>query len=545
MKNFSSRTILWLIFAMSSLFLWSSWQAEHAPIETAQVAQSEQKTADNAAVTPVSTQSVAPKGDVITLENDVLRLKINTEGGVVQFAELLQYKNSHDGKSNVLLLNSDAQNLYLARSGLANKELGLNHKTTFTSTAPSAVLTQGQDSVSVTLSAQNNGVTLRKVYTLKRGSYSVDVSHEVDNASSAAIAPNVYLEIARDASQIGDSVFYSTFTGPVIYNEDNKFKKITFEDIAKDGAKGQFTEKADNGWVGLVQHYFVSAWVVNDKMERQFYTNTVQTAPVAAYSVGEILSLGSVEPAAKKQISAQFYVGPQDQDTLATVAKGLDLSVDYGWLTMISKPLYALLAFLQSFISNWGWTIIAMTLLVKLVLFPLNAASFKSMAKMKVLAPRLKALQEQYGDDKMKLNQAMMALYKEEKVNPAGGCLPMLAQMPIFIGFYYVLQAAVEMRGAPWVGWIKDLSTPDPYYILPVLMIVTMLIQTKLNPKPADPLQAKMMTWMPLMFGFTFLFFPSGLVLYWVVSNIFSIVQQQYMNKKFGINESLISLKSE
>ena len=543
MKNFSSRTILWLVFALSSLFLWTNWQAQHAPIETVQT--TEQKPADNATIAPVNAQGVTPKGAAVTLENDVMRLKINTEGGVLQFVELLKYKTTHDANSNVLLLNNEAQNVYIARSGLANAEIGLNHKSVFTSNTPTAVLTQGQDAVSVTLTAQNNGVTLRKIYTLKRGSYSVDVKHEVENGSAAAIVPNLYLDITRDASQIGDSMFYSTYTGPVIYNEEKKLKKITFEEIAKDGAKDKFTEKADNGWVGLVQHYFVSAWVVNDKMDRQFYTRTEQTSPVAAYSVGEILPLGTIEPAAKKQLDAQFYVGPQDQKVLATVAPGLELSVDYGWLTMISKPLYWLLDFLHKFIGNWGWTIIAMTLLVKLALFPLTAASFKSMAKMKLLAPRLKSLQEQHSDDKMKLNQAMMALYKEEKVNPAGGCLPMLLQMPVFIGFFYVLQAAVEMRGAPWMGWIKDLSTPDPLYILPVLMMITMFVQTKLNPKPADPMQAKMMLWMPLVFGFTFFFFPSGLVLYWVVSNIFSIVQQHYMNKKFGIKESLISLKSE
>lgn len=553
MKNFSLRSMLWLVFGFSIFMLWQNWQIQNAPIKSSVetiVQTSTTMPSNNVISAPKSVEGAVPQGKKIILQNDVLKLEINTEGGVIQFAQLLKFNGTDKKDEKIVLLNTFGKDIYVAQSGLSDASLGLNHKTKFTSNINQAVMKEADDSISVILTASNNGITLRKTYALKRGSYAVDVINEVENQSSVAISPIVYLSITRDPSQMGNSNFYSTYTGPVIHNEVNKFKKITFEDIAKDDNKtnvaDRYSDKADNGWVAMVQHYFVSAWAVNDKIERTFYTRAGdKSAPVTTYSVGELFSLGIIEPATKKQLNSQFYVGPQDSKILDTVAPGLSLSVDYGWATMIAKPLHWFLTFLHQFLGNWGWAIIVMTLLVKLALFPLTAASFKSMAKMKLLAPKLKALQEQHGDDKMKLNQSMMALYKDEKVNPAGGCLPMLLQMPIFISFYYVLQAAIEMRGAPWLGWIRDLSAPDPLYILPALMMLTMFIQTKLNPKPADPMQAKMMLFMPLLFGVTFFFFPSGLVLYWVVSNIFSIVQQHIMNKNFGINDSLLPSKSD
>lgn len=548
MKNFSSRTILWLVFAFSILFLWTNWQVEHAPVVATPAAQTTvaANNGSSAAVLPAAEQSVAPKGQSIVLENDVLRLKINTEGGIVEYAELLAHKDAKDKTKNQVLFNTQNDQFYVSRSGLANKELGLNHQSVFTTTATEAVMKDGQNDIGVSLTAQNNGVGLTKTYTLKRGSYLVDVNHEVVNSGAAAITPQLYLDLTRDGNQTDSSFFYPTFTGAVVYNDDKKFKKLTFEEIGNKKADDMYTKTADNGWVGMLQHYFVSAWVLpnNEKRAREFYTRSAVGTPTT-YSVGELIPMGSIAPAASAQLMTQLYVGPQDQKVLGDIATGLERSVDYGWATMIAEPIHWLMNTIHDFIPNWGWTIIALTILVKLLLFPLNAASFKSMAKMKLLAPRLKALQEQYKDDKMKLNQAMMALYKQEKVNPAGGCLPMLLQMPIFLALFYVLQAAVEVRGAPWLGWIHDLSLPDPWFILPVLMMVTMFIQTKLNPKPADPLQARMMLFMPLIFGITFFWFPAGLVLYWVVSNIFSIFQQWFMNKKFGINESLLTLKDE
>ena len=551
MRNFSPRTILWLVFVFSIFMLWNSWQMQHIPAVSAPVTQQvvskdPANTAANAAAPLTADQNVAPKGSSVVLENDVLRLKINTEGGVIEYAELLKHKDAKDKFKNEVLFNTQDGKVYVSRSGLTPETLGLNHKTAFTPSGSDAVMQDGQNDVNLTLSAQSNGVTFKKTYSLKRGSYLVDVNHEVDNTGSVAIEPKLYLDLTRDGTQTDKSFFYSTFTGAVVYNDDKKFKKISFDDIAKGKAGELFTKDADNGWVGMLQHYFVSAWVLpnNEKRPREFKTAFNEGTP-NTYSVREIIPMGSVAPATKTQLNTQLYVGPQDQQTLGTIATGLDLSVDYGWATIIAKPIHWLMSLINTVIPNWGWTIVALTILIKLAVYPLTAASFKSMAKMKVLAPRLKNLQEQYGDDKMKLNQAMMALYKEEKVNPAGGCLPMLIQMPVFLALFYVLQAAVEVRGAPWMGWIHDLSLPDPFYILPVAMMVTMFIQTKLNPKPADPMQAKMMLWMPLIFGVTFFWFPAGLVLYWVVSNIFSIVQQRIMNNKFGIKESLISLKDE
>jgi YidC/Oxa1 family membrane protein insertase len=549
MKNFSPRTILWLVFGLSVFMLWQNWQLAHAPAPVAPAAQTVQVAADGTkTIVPAEkkVQTIVPTGQKVSLTNDVLRIDINTQGGTIDFAQLLQFDAETKENGKVVLLNTlgdeKGNTVYIARSGLTAGEI--DHTTNFAASAPSASMADGQDTVSVVLTAESEQAVFKKTYTLKRGSYSVDVAFEVENKSVQAITPRLYLDITRDASQIGSTPFYGSVTGAVVHNETNKYKKITFQEIQENA--GIYKDTADNGWIAMVQPYFVSAWALNDKVERIFYTKTSdKTSTNAAYSVGESVALGTIEPAAKKQINAQFYVGPQNQDVLAAVAPGLNLTIDYGWADMIARPLHWLLTYLEKLIGNWGWAIIAMTLLVKLALYPLTAASFKSMAKMKVLAPRLKALQEQYGDDKMKLNQAMMAMYKEEKVNPAGGCLPMLLQMPIFLAFFYVLQSAVEMRGAPWFGWIQDLSSPDKLYILPILMMITMFVQTKLNPKPADPMQAKMMLYMPLFFGFTFFFFPSGLVLYWVVSNIFSIVQQRIMNNKFGIKENLISLKDE
>ena len=552
MKNFSSRTILWLIFSASLLILWTQWQTAHMPPPTAvtqtTTAASGATANTNAGAAALPDMGVKPTGQSVVLANDKLRLKINTEGGVVEYAELLEHRDSKVKDKNQVLFTTEGNRIYVSRTGLADRntavDLKLNHKTPFTASAPEAVLKDGENETSVILTATENGVTLKKTYTLKRGSYSLDVNHEVDNAGATPIDAQVYLDLSRDDVQEDGSFFYSTYTGPVLYNEEDKFKKIAFTDIA-DG-KAKFENSANNGWVGMLQHYFVAAWVLpnNEERTREFKTVLNKENQPNVYSIRQTVPMGVIAPAAKASLNTTLYVGPQDQQVLSSVATGLDLSVDYGWATIIAKPIHWLMGFINNVIPNWGWTIVALTILVKLVLFPLTAASYKSMAKMKLLAPRLKQLQEQHGDDRMKMNQAMMALYKEEKVNPAGGCLPMLAQMPVFLALYYVLQAAVEVRGAPWL-WIKDLSLADPFYVLPALMVITMLIQTRLNPKPADPMQAKMMLWMPLIFGVTFFWFPAGLVLYWVVSNIFSIGQQWYMNKKFGIKESLIPLKGE
>jgi YidC/Oxa1 family membrane protein insertase len=313
-----------------------------------------------------------------------------------------------------------------------------------------------------------------------------------------------------------------TFTGPAVYTEEHKYQKLSFSDIADKKAK--FANTADNGWVAMVQHYFVAAFVPPEKMAREFYMRKLDNANV--YQAGLIVPVAAIAPGATGTASVKLFAGPQEQATLKEIAPGLDLVVDYGWLTVIAAPIFWALQFIHGMVGNWGWAIVVLTIIIKAIFFPLSAASYKSMARMRVLTPRLMQLKERYGDDKQRLNQEMMKLYQTEKVNPLGGCLPILVQIPVFIALYWVLLGAVEMRGAPWILWIHDLAAADPFYILPVIMMASMFVQMKLNPTPPDPIQAKVMMMMPLIFGVMFFWFPAGLVLYWVVNNILSIAQQ-------------------
>jgi YidC/Oxa1 family membrane protein insertase len=335
------------------------------------------------------------------------------------------------------------------------------------------------------------------------------------------------MQLTRDGNApAGDSRFYSTYTGPVIYTEEKKFQKVDFSDIEK--GKGDHVKAAPDGWAGIIQHYFVSAWLPTESAPREYFTRKIDTN---LYAVGALQPLGEVAPGASVTASTRLLIAPQDQRMLETVAPGLDLTVDYGWLTVIAKPIFWLLQYLHGIVGNWGWAIVLLTVLIKTAFFPLQAASYKSMARMKAVTPRLMQLRERYGSDRVRMNQAMMELYKEEKINPLGGCLPIVVQIPVFIALYWVLLASVEMRNAPWILWIHDLAVPDPWYLLPLIMAGTMFIQVKLNPTPPDPVQAKVMMVMPIVFSVMFFFFPAGLVLYWLVNNIYSIAQQWYITK--------------
>jgi YidC/Oxa1 family membrane protein insertase len=376
-------------------------------------------------------------------------------------------------------------------------------------------------------------------YLLKRGSYVVQTTSDVINTGEVPVKPTQYLQLTRDGNApAGESHFVSTYTGPVVYTDTDKFQKVDFASIEK--GKPTHTKSANDGWAGMIQHYFVSAWIPTDKTPREYFTRKVDTN---LYSVGVLEPLKELAPGADQTVTAQLLVGPTDQKMLEEVAPGLDLSVDYGWLAVFAKPLFWLLQFLYDLVRNWGWAIVLLTLVVKLAFFPLQAASYRSMANMKKVTPKMQQIRERYGDDRMKMNQAMMELYKTEKINPLGGCLPVVVQIPVFIALYWVLLGSVEMRNAPWIGWIKDLSAPDtlfgtipginmPIGLLPILMAVTMIIQTRLNPTPPDPIQAKMMMWMPVIFSVMFFFFPAGLVLYWLVNNLFSIAQQWVITRK-------------
>ena len=520
--------------------LWDAWQKQNrlpAPVTQAQ-------TATQGSVVPTPS---APSGnpvpeaipealaagenkvsEAITIKTDLLTAKVSLQGGDIVELLLNDYKTVDD-KNKVFAL-FEPKHHYVAQSGLIGEGLA-NHKTQFSALAGPRELGTDDKTVQLRLEATTGGVKVTKIYTFTRGSYLIDVTQEIDNGSQKTLSAHAYYQLQRDtATPDGESSTVSTFTGPAVYSEQEKYQKISFGDIEK--GKAKFIEKANDGWIAMVQHYFVSAWIPQENLPREYFVRKLG----ADISAGVIVPMPQVAPGEKASRSVSLYAGPQIQSVLNQLAKpaeeggigakGLALVVDYGWLTIVAAPIFWCLEMIHKVVNNWGWAIIILTIIIKLLFFPLSAASYKSMAKMKAVAPRLNALRERYGDDKQRLNQELMNLYRTEKINPLGGCLPILIQIPVFIALYWALLGAVEMRDAPWILWIKDLSSKDPYYVLPIIMAITMFIQTKLNPTPPDPMQAKAMLMMPLIFGFMFLFFPAGLVLYWVVNNILSIAQQ-------------------
>jgi YidC/Oxa1 family membrane protein insertase len=385
-----------------------------------------------------------------------------------------------------------------------------------------------------------NGDKVVQTLTFHRGSYVIEVDFAITNAGTAPIAPHAYFQFTRDtkAPTKQNSMAPSSYIGPVVYNDSDKFKKVEFGELDKDAAdpsrKSPFTRNTDNGWVGMVEHYFVAAWLPTDepKTPREFYARKLDNG---LYAAGVIVPAPPIAPGATGDVKVKLYAGPQEQDTLKSLAKGLDLVVDYGIFTVIAAPLFVLLKWLHALVHNWGWAIVLLTIIIKSIFYPLNHASARSMAKMKVIAPKLKALQEQYAKDKQQLQIKMMEMYRTEKINPLGGCLPIVVQIPVFIALYWVLLSAVELRHAPWIGWIHDLSAPDPYFVLPVIYAITAYLQVKLSPTPIqDPVQAKVMQIMPIAFSVMFIFFPAGLVLYWLINNSLQIFQQWHMNRVIG-----------
>jgi YidC/Oxa1 family membrane protein insertase len=454
------------------------------------------------------------------VSTDFLNAEIDPLGGDIVRVELLRYNDSIDQKKKLVLLGPEHR--YAAQSGLIGNGLP-NHRTHFTPRAREYKLADGQDAVEVKLEATTpEGVRVVKTLTFHRSSYVVDISQEITNGSAAPVVTQAYFHLTRDGkSPADDKAMLQTFTGPAVYTEQEKFVKVPFGDIDK--GKTPYPKSADNGWIAMVQHYFVSALLPPDKTPREYYTEKLGDD---FYRAGVKIPLAEIPAGGTATAATRLYVGPEEQDKLKAVAPGLDLVVDYGWLTVIAAPLFWILETFHKWLGNWGLAIIALTVLIKLVFFPLSAASYKSMARMKQVTPRLMKLRETYGDDRAKLNQAMMELYKQEKINPLGGCLPIVVQIPVFIALYWVLLASVELRQAPFFGWITDLSAQDPFFILPALMMGSMVIQTKMSPTPPDPVQAKVMQIMPFAFGVMFFFFPAGLVLYWLVNNILSIAQQ-------------------
>lgn len=571
------RTILWMIFLTSIFFLWDGWQRHTgqpslffpAPTTSASngvaasptnnaAPQAASSNPSNAALptsnlaaqaapgaSSATPAAVAPVGERITVTTDLLRATFDTQGAQLVKLELLKYPEQQGDKkegekandARVTLFDTSAQRLYQAQTGLIGAEGMPNHRSLMQLEAGSREMGSANELVLRFTSPENAPAKLTQTYTFKRGSYVIDVAHEVKNLSAAAINPKLYLQLLRDGNKIASNVpaavemfGVQTYTGPAIYTDTKKFEKVAFEDIEKN--KANFEHNANSGWVGMVQHYFATAWLNNKAGPREFQTRKVDTNQ---YAVSMLLPVGEIAPQASTTINSQLFAGPQEEKKLEEIAPGLELVKDYGWFAIFAKPLFWLLEKLYGLIGNWGWAIVALTVLVKGAFFPLQATAYKSMAKMKVITPKMQDLKERYKGDPQKMNQAMMELYKTEKVNPFGGCLPIVIQIPVFIALYWVLLATVEMRGAPWLGWIKDLSIMDPFFILPIIMTATMFLQIKLNPTPADPMQAKMMWIMPAVFSIFFFFFPAGLVLYWLTNNVLSIAQQWYINNKLGV----------
>ncbi|TMS56933.1 membrane protein insertase YidC [Imbroritus primus] len=544
------RTILWVIFSLAVVMLYDNWQRASGnpsmffptPASTAASAPASSPAAGGAPApaagiaAPAGTQTPAPaaqpSGEKVVVTTDLMKVEFDSAGGIVSRLELLKHLGN-DGQPMVLF-EHDAIRSYLARSGLIGGDFP-NHTAQF-KVEPGPRELGSANELTVRLTAEQNGVKLVKTYVLQRGSYVINTRFDVTNASAAPINPMLYMELVRDSSQVEASKFYSTFTGPAVYTDADKFSKISFSDIDK--GKAKVPPVSQDGWIAMVQHYFASAWIPQQDKQHSFY---VQKIDANLYRIGVQQPLGTVAPGATASSEARLFTGPQEERMLEKIAPGLELVKDYGWLTILAKPLFWLLEKLHGFIGNWGWSIIALTVLIKLAFFPLSAASYKSMAKMKDVQPRMTAIRERHKGDPQAMNKAMMELYRAEKVNPLGGCLPIVIQIPVFIALYWVLLSSVEMRHAPWIGWIHDLSAPDPWYILPIVMAVSMFIQTKLNPTPPDPIQAKVMLFMPLVFSVMFFFFPAGLVLYWVVNNILSIAQQWQINRMMGNRKKAIA----
>jgi YidC/Oxa1 family membrane protein insertase len=557
------RSILWVIFGFSMIMLWDAWQVHNgnkatffpSPNKAAIGAAAPGASASGvptaavpsasgaagvpssvAAATPVATATAAaPVAVNYDITTDLLKLTISSQGGSVVRAELLKhFDDTKEGKRTVVLLDSSANRAYEAQSGLvgmAGQPALPSHLTPMALTGERA-LKDGQNELVLRFeSAETGGIKYVKTYTLKRGAYDIAVKHEAVNASGAPVSAQLYTQLVRDGNKPpGESSFYSTFTGPVAYTSEKKYQKVEFSDIEKN--KVDIQKTSTSGYVAMAQHYFASAWLLADGIARDIYMQKVKDN---LYAVGMRSPMTVVAPGATHATETRLFIGPQVENNLEAIYPGLELVKDYGWLTILAKPMYWVMEKLHGFIGNWGWTIIALVLLIKAAFYWLNAQAYRSMAKMKAVNPKIMEMRERLKDKPQEMQQQMMKIYKDEKVNPMGGCFPIMVQIPVFIALYWVLLSSVEFRGAPWTGWIHDLSLPDPFFLLPVIMTLTTMLQTALNPAPPDPLQAKLMWYMPLAFSIMFFFFPAGLVLYWITNNVLSIAQQWLINKSMGV----------
>ncbi len=553
------RLILVFSLVLVLLLLWQAWQEDYGPSSTTATASttngeqtvpttseipkgagSKESSIPDVKVTagkqtpdvsgkPAITSAAKSTGDLITVKTDLFTLEVDTMGGTVKDLYLMDYPLTIDSPDEKFhLMKSDSPGLFIAQSGLigAEKEMVPTHESRYQTKADSFTMEDGKDSLTVDLEwSHPSGVTVTKRYTFTRGSYRVRVQHIIKNGSGKDLSLREYKQLQRSPDAEGGNTFMYTYTGGAIYTPENKYEKISFEDMEE----AKLNLKAQDGWVAMLQHYFLGAWVPNPGEENHFYSEVFSGK---RYTIGAYTASVDIPKGGEYTFDSSLVAGPKLQNELRQIAPGLDLTVDYGWLTIIAQPIFWLLGKLHSILGNWGWSIILLTLLIKVAFYKLSETSYRSMANMRKVTPRMTALKERFGDDKQRLNQAMMELYKKEKINPLGGCLPILVQIPVFIALYWVLMESVELRQAPFMFWIQDLSVKDPYYVLPLIMGVSMFVQQKLNPTPPDPMQAKIMMALPFVFTILFLSFPAGLVLYWVVNNVLSIAQQWYITRQ-------------
>ncbi|MCE0493630.1 membrane protein insertase YidC [Vibrio salinus] len=538
----SQRNILLIALALVSFLLFQKWQVAKNPapeaVEQAQTSNSAPASTNSVQelASPVVAQQEA--GKLITVKTDVLTLKINTVGGDVVSANLNKYDATLNSHSPFTLLTDTSDHQFIAQSGLIGPQ-GIdrsNGRPTYSVTKSEFDLANGQNELKVPLTYQKDGITYTKTFIFKRSSYAVNLDYTVDNKSGQNAQVGMYAHLRQSLVESKSHLAMPTYHGGAYSTEDTRYKKFSFSDMQEHNlhktlANGQ-------GWAAMIQHYFAVAWIPRSAPDTKLFSRVI----------GNVGDIGIQEPnktianGQTAKFNATLWVGPKLQSQMAATAPNLDLVVDYGWLWFIAKPLHMLLSFIQTFVGNWGVAIICLTFLVRGAMYPLTKAQYTSMAKMRMLQPKIQAMKERIGDDRQRMSQEMMALYKEEKVNPLGGCFPIVLQMPIFISLYWALMESVELRHSPFFGWIHDLSAQDPYYILPICMGISMFMIQKMSPTTVtDPMQQKIMMFMPLAFSVFFLFFPSGLVLYYFVSNIVTLVQQTLIYKsleKKGLHSS-------
>ncbi|WP_455200442.1 membrane protein insertase YidC [Kaarinaea lacus] len=556
----NQRLFLFVALSLVILLLYSAWQEQFGPkppapapvsSETLSGQATPSPPASETAVTPsedipvarpgaasgngqaVSSQvesTVISKSQRIHVKTDLLQVEIDTTGGDIRKASLLAFPQKlKQPDKPVVLFNDELPRLLIAQSGLlASKGFSADHHVIFNSEQLEYKLAEGDDKLQVKLYWHgDNGLSINKIYTFKRDSYVIEMDVEIINGTNEDWTGRFYRQLQRsEVTSEEQSRFIYTYTGGVVSNELNKYEKVDLDEMATWKAEQSYIK---GGWVAMIQHYFLGAWIPVQDKYNYFYTKALDTG---RYLIGMSTADSTIAAGQTGKFSSSLYIGPKDQERLASAAPNLQLTVDYGVLTILSEPLFWLLKFIYSYLNNWGWAIILVTLIIKLVFFKLSEAAYRSMANMRKFQPKIQQLKERYGSDKQRMSQAMMDLYKKEKINPLGGCLPMLVQIPVFIALYWVLLESVELRQAPFILWIDDLSAKDPYYVLPLIMGASMYVQQKLNPAPMDPMQAKILSFLPIVFTLFFAFFPSGLVLYWVANNILSIAQQWYITRK-------------